>query len=196
MAGVLLADLINVRAGLGVGNLAEIDGFVALGRDRGRGLRHRGTVLGRQTKLKLVLFRPLASLEHLGQAKASLGVNLCRRHVVLIADLAVVAQVGIDMRSTRLGGHVVPPGVEHVERGLGQVAAHTLLGGVELVDKGQARGSHAKRKVIVLVANYGAVKLRSVAADKLDDGSGGLGLVVLALLLKLILVVIGAFFCQ
>ena len=193
---MLLANLVDIRARFVVGNLAKANVRMALGRNRSRGCRHRGTVLGRQTKLKLVLFRPLATLEHLGQAKASLGVNLCRRHVVLIADLAVVAQVGIDMRRGRLGGHVVPPGVEHVERGLGQVAAHTLLGGVELVDKGQARGSHAKRKVIVLVANYGAVKLRSVAADKLDDGSGGLGLVVLALLLKLILVVIGAFFCQ
>ena len=100
------------------------------------------------------------------------------------------------MRSTRLGGHVVPHGVENVGRGTGLVAAHAVLGSVELVDKGQARGPHAKRKVAVLVGNNSAVKLRSVAADKLDDGSGGLGLVVLALLLKLILVVIGAFFCQ
>ena len=100
------------------------------------------------------------------------------------------------MRSTRLGGHIVPPGVEHVERGTGLVAAHAVLGSVELVDKGQACGSHAKHQVAVLIGNYGAVKLRSVAADKLDDGGGGLGLVVLALLLKLILVVIGAFFCQ
>ena len=97
------------------------------------------------------------------------------------------------MRRGRLGGHVVPLGVENVSRGTSAVA---LLGGMELVDKGQTRGSHAKRKVVVLVVNYGAVKLRSVAADKLDDGDGGLGLAVFALFLKLILVVIGAGSCQ
>ena len=100
------------------------------------------------------------------------------------------------MRRSRLGGHVVPLGVENVGRGTSAVAAHAALGGVELVDKGQTRGSHAKRKVAVLVGNNSTVKLGSVAADKLDDGSGGLGLAVLALLLKLILVVIGAGICQ
>ena len=97
------------------------------------------------------------------------------------------------MRRGRLGGHVVPLGGENVSRG---TSAVTLLGCMELVDKGQTRGSHAKRQVTVLVANYGAVKLRSVAADKLDDGGGGLGHAVFALLLKLILVVIGAGTCQ
>ena len=100
------------------------------------------------------------------------------------------------MRRGRLGGHVIPLGVENVGCGAGVVAAHALLGGVELIDKGQARGSHAKRQVSVLVGNYSAVKLGSVATDELDDGGGGLGLAVLALLLKLILVVIGAFLCQ
>ena len=202
---VLLADLVDIRARCLVFDRAEVNGRLDLirivighGHSHGlsRGLGHRGVVLGRQLKLKRVLFRPGAALEHLGQAEVGLGVHRRRRHVVPIANLAVVAQVGIDVRRSRLGGHVVPHGVENVGRGTGLVAAHAVLGSVELVDKGQARGSHAKRKVIVLVANYGAVKLRSVAADKLDDGSGGLGLVVLALLLKLILVVIGAFFCQ
>ena len=100
------------------------------------------------------------------------------------------------VRGSRNGGKVIPPGVKHVARGLGQVAAHTLLGGVKLVDKGQACGSHSKHQVTVLIGNNRAVKLRSVAADKLDDGRGGLGLAVLALLLKLILVVIGASICQ
>ena len=40
------------------------------------------------------------------------------------------------MRRGRLGGHVVPLGIENVSRGTSAVAAHTLLGGVELVDKG------------------------------------------------------------
>ena len=194
-----LADLIGVLARLVVGDFAKVNGRLALviqvrlGHSRGRGCGHRGIILGRrgELKLKLVRIRPLATLEHLGQAKARLGIHRCRRHVK--ADLAVVAQVGIDMRRGRLGGHVVPLGVENVSRSTSVVA---LLGGMELVDKGQTRGSHAKRKVVVLVGNKSAVKLRSVAADKLDDGSGGLGLAVLALLLKLILVVIGAFLCQ
>ena len=202
--GVLFADPVDVRARLGVFDRAEVDDSltlvvqIVLGHRRGhrrcRGLGYRGTVLGRQPKLKRVLLRPVAALEHLGQTKASLGVHRCRRHVK--ADLAVVAQVGIDMRRGRLGGHVVPLGVENVGRGTSVVAAHALLGGMEFVDKGQTRGSHAKRKVAVLVGNNSAVKLRSVAADKLDDGRGGLGLAVFALLLKLILVVIGAGFCQ
>ena len=73
---------------------------------------------------------------------------------------------------------------------MGVVAAHALLSGVELIDKGQACGSHSKHQVTVLIGNNRAVELRGVAADKFDDVGGGLGLVVLALLLKLILVVI------
>ena len=200
--GVLFADPVDVRARLGVFDRTEVDDSltlvvqVLLGRSRSRSRRHRGSVLGRQPKLKRVLFRPGAAFEHLGQAKASLGLHRRRRHVVRKADLAVVAQVGIDMRRGRLGGRVVPLGVENVFRGLGVVAAHVILGGVELVDKGQACGSHSKHQVTVLIGNNRAVKLRSVAADKLDDGSGGFGLAVLTLLLKLILVVIGASICQ
>ena len=200
--GVLFTDLVDVRARFGVFDRTEVDGSLALGvqvglaHDRSRSRRHRGAVLGRQAKLKRVSIRPVATLEHLGQTKAGLGVHHCRRHVIRKADLAVVAQVGIDMRRGRLGGHVIPLGVENIGRGTSVVVAHALLGGVELIDKGQARGSHAKRKVAVLVGNNSAVKLRSVAADKLDDGRGGLGLAVFALLLKLILVVIGAGFCQ
>ena len=200
--GVLFTDLVDVRARFGVFDRTEVDGSLALdvqvglAHDRSRSRRHRGAVLGRQTKLKRVSIRPVATLEHLGQTKAGLGVHHCRRHVIRKADLTVVAQVGIDMRRGRLGGHVIPLGVENVGRGIGFVAAHALLGGVELIDKGQACGSHSKHQVTVLIGNNRAVKLGSVATDELDDGSGGLGLVVLALLLKLILVVIGAGICQ
>ena len=207
--GVLFADPVDVRARLGVFDRAEVDDSLTLvvqivlghrrGHGRCRGLGYRGTVLGRQPKLKRVLLRPVATLEHLGQAKAGLGIlgiHRYRRHVVLIADLAVVAQIGVDMRRGRLGGYVVPLGIEYVGRGIGFVAAHALLGGVELIDKGQACGSHSKHQVTVLIGSNRAVELRGVVTDELDDGSGGLGLVVLALLLKLILVVIGAGICQ
>ena len=197
---VLLADLVDIRARCLVFDRAEVNGRLDLirivighGHSHGlsRGLGHRGVVLGRQLKLKRVLFRPGAALEHLGQAEVGLGVHRRRRHVVLIADLAVVAQVGIDMRRGRLGGRVVPLGIENIGGGMGVVAAHAILGGVELVDKCQARGSDAKRQVAALiVANNSAVELRSVAALECDDIDRGLGLAVLALLLKLILVVI------
>ena len=196
---VLLADLVDIRSRCLVFDRAEVNGRLDLirivighGHSHGisRGLGHRGVVLGRQLKLKRVLFRPGAALEHLGQAEVGLGVHRRRRHVILVADLAVVAQVGIDMRRGRLGGCVVPLGIEHVGGGTGVVAAHALLGGVELVNKCQARSSDTKHQVTVLIGNNRAIGLRSVAADKLDDGGGGLGLAVLALLLKLILVVI------
>ena len=197
---VLLADLVDIRSRCGVFDRTEVNGRLALviqivlghGRKHGRsrGLGHRGVALGRQPKLKLVLLRPVAAHEHLGQAKARLGIHRCRRHIVLIADPAVVAQVGVDMRRGRLGGHVVPLGIENVGGGMGVVAAHALLSGVELIDKGQACGSHSKHQVTVLIGNNRAVELRGVAADKLDDVGGGLGLVVFALLLELILVVI------
>ena len=139
--GVLFADLVDIRARTGVFDRAEVNGSLALvlivlGHGRSRGLGHRGVILGRQLKLKRVPFRPGAAFEHLGQAKASLGLHRRRRHVVRKANLAVVAQVGIDVRRGRLGGRVVPLGVENVFRGLGVVAAHVILGGVELVDKG------------------------------------------------------------
>ena len=141
-AALDLADLIGVLARLVAGDLAEVDSCLAIvvqvviGHGRGRVCGHRGVILRRcgEFKLKLVRIRPAAALEHLGQAKAGLGIHRCRRHVK--ADLAVVAQVGIDMRRGRLGGHVVPLGVKNVGRGTSVVAAHTLLGGVELVDKG------------------------------------------------------------
>ena len=59
--------------------------------DRSRGSGHRSVVIGRrgELKLKLIGIRPAAALEHLGQAKAGLGIHRCRRHVK--ADLAVVA---------------------------------------------------------------------------------------------------------
>ena len=141
-AALDLADLIGVLARLVAGDLAEVDSCLAIvvqvviGHGRGRVCGHRGVILRRcgEFKLKLVRIRPAAALEHLGQAKAGLGIHRCRRNVK--ADLAVVAQVGIDMRRGRLGGHVVPLGVKNVGRGTSVVAAHTLLGGVELVDKG------------------------------------------------------------
>ena len=109
---VLLADLVDIRARCLVFDRAEVNGRLALirivighGHSHGlsRGLGHRGVVLGRQLKLKRVLFRPGAALEHLGQAEVGLGVHRRRRHVVLIADLAVVAQVRINLRCALLG---------------------------------------------------------------------------------------------
>ena len=100
---VLLADLVDIRAGLGVGDLTEVNSRVAHGRSRSRSRRHRGVVLGRQPKLKRVLIRPFATLEHLGQTKAGLGIHRRRRHVVRKADLAVVAQVRINLRCALLG---------------------------------------------------------------------------------------------
>ena len=110
--GVLFADLVDIRARCLVFDRAEVNGLLALirivighGHSHGlsRGLGHRGVVLGRQLKLKRVLFRPGAALEHLGQAEVGLGVHRRRRHVVLIADLAVVAQVRINLRCALLG---------------------------------------------------------------------------------------------
>ena len=109
---VLLADLVDIRARCLVFDRAEVNGRLALirivighGHSHGlsRGLGHRGVVLGRQLKLKRVLFRPGAALEHLGQAEVGPGVHRRRRHVVLIADLAVVAQVRINLRCALLG---------------------------------------------------------------------------------------------
>ena len=103
LTSVLLADLVDIRAGLGVGDLTEVNSRVAHGRSRSRSRRHRGVVLGRQPKLKRVLIRPFATLEHLGQTKAGLGIHRRRRHVVRKADLAVVAQVRINLRCALLG---------------------------------------------------------------------------------------------
>ena len=167
MAGVLLADLINVRAGLGVGNLAEIDGFVALGRDRGRGLRHRGVVLGSQAKFKLVLIRPLASIEHLGQAKVG-SRQLCRRGIERKVNLAVIAQVDIDLRRTGNNLRVVPLGIDHVVRGARRVSAHAIFGGMELIDKSKTRGAGPNRPVVAILYQSAvkAFKLASLNRDR------------------------------
>ena len=182
-----LADLIGVLTRLVVGDLAEVDSRVVPGHSRVRGRRHRSVILGRrgELKLKLIGSRPIAALEHLGQAKVGLGIHRCRRHIK--ADLAVVAQVNVNLR-----GVVVPLGVEHVIRGTGAVAAHTLLGGVEFVNKGKACGSLLERQVSARVAHEGVLRARGVFAGKLDNGSTGFGLSVRARCLKLILVVIGA----
>ena len=156
--------------------------------DRGRGCGHRGVILGRrgELKLKLVRIRPIATLKHLGQAKARLGIHRCRRHIK--ADLAVIAQVNVNLR-----GVVVPLGVEHVGRGAGGVVtAHTLLGGMQFVNKGQARGSLAKRQVSVRVAHEGVLRARGVSAFKLDNSGTGFGLTACTQRLELILVVIDA----
>ena len=182
-----LADLIGVLARLVVGDLAETDGRIALAHGRSRGRRHRGVVPGhrREFKLKLIGIRPVAALKHLGQAKVGLGIHRCRRQ--LIANLAVIAQVNVNLR-----GVVVPLGVEHVIRGTGAVAAHTHLGGVEFVNKGKACGSLAKRQVSARVAHEGVLRARGVFAGKLDNSRTGFNLVAFARYLKLILVVIGA----
>ena len=193
-ASVLLADLIGVLARLGISNLAKVNGRLALveigiGHSYGRRLGHRGVALGRQLKLKRILLRPLATLEYLGQAKVGLGIHRRRRHVVRKADLAVVAQVRIDLRCASLGGRVVPLGTEHVGSGFGQVVA---LVGMKLVNKGQACGSLAKRQVSAPVVNHAARKLRSMFAGKLDNGGAVVELAVGVRYLKLILVVIKA----
>ena len=193
-----LADLIGVLARLVVGDLAEVNGSLALfaqiviGHGHGRGRGHRSIVLGRrgEFKLKLVRIRPLATLEHLGQAKAGLGIHRCRRHVK--ADLTVVAQVNVNLCGVRLGRHVVPLGVEHIGRGAGGVTAHALLGGVQLVNKGKTCGSLAKRQVSARIGHDSALKARGASAGKLDNSSAGFGLTVCALCLKLVLVVIDA----
>ncbi len=192
-----LADLIGVLARLVVGDLAEIDDCMALiiqivlGHGHSRGLGHRGATLGRRGELKrkLVRSRPVTAFEHLGQAKGGLGVHRCRRHVVLIANLAVVAQVGIDVRCARLGGRVVPLGIEHVGRGFGQVAA---LVGMELVNKGQACGPLAKRQVSAPVVDHAVRKLRGMSTSKFDDGGAVVELAAAIRHLKLILIVIKA----
>ena len=188
-----LADLIGVLARLVEGDLAEVNGSLALAvrvgfvHGRVRGCRHRSVILGRrgELKLKLIRIRPVAALEHLGQAKVGLGIHRCRRYIK--ADLAVIAQVNVNLR-----GVVVPLGVEHVIRGTGAVAAHTLLGGVEFVNKGKACGSLLKRQVSARVAHEGGLRARGVSAGKLDNGSTGFRLSACAQRLKLILVVIGA----
>ena len=182
-----LADLIGVLTRLVVGDLAEVDSRVVPGHSRVRGRRHRSVILGRrgELKLKLIGSRPIAALEHLGQAKVGLGIHRCRRYIK--ADLAVVAQVNVNLR-----GVVVPLGVEHVIRGTGAVAAHTLLGGVEFVNKGKACGSLLERQVSARVAHEGVLRARGVFAGKLDNGSTGFNLAAFARYLKLILVVIGA----
>ena len=194
--GVLFADLVDIRAGLFVFDRAKVDGSLALvvqvhGRSHGRGRGHgnRGVALGRQLKLKLIGIRPAAAHEYLGQAKVGLGIHRRRRHVVRKADLAVVAQVRIDLRCARLGGRVVPLGIEHVGSGFGQVVA---LVGMKLVNKGQACGSLAKRQVSAPVVNHAARKLRSMFAGKLDNGGAVVELAVGVRYLKLILVVIKA----
>ena len=94
--------------------------------------------------------------------------------------------------NVNLRGVVVPLGVEHVIRGTGAVAAHTLLGGVEFVNKGKACGSLLKRQVSARVAHEGVLRARGVFAGKLDNSSRGFNLAAFARYLKLILVVIGA----
>ena len=138
--GMLLADPVDIRAGLVIGDLTEADSRMALGRDRGRELGHRGIVLGRQAKLKLVLIRPTTPLEHLGQAKVG-SCQRCRLGIERKVDLAVIAQINIDLRRAGDNLRVVPLGIDHVARGVRRVSAHTLLGGVELIDKGEARGT-------------------------------------------------------
>ena len=61
---------------------------------------------------------------------------------------------------------------------------------MELINKGQACGSLAKRQVSTRVAHDGALKVRSVFTGKLNNSSTGFGLSVCAQRLKLILVVI------
>ena len=194
-----LADLISVLARLVVGDLAEVDGSLALavrvgpvhGRVRGR--RHRSVVLRRrgELKLKLIGIRPVAALEHLGQTKVSLGIHRCRLGCKAKDNLAVVAQVRMHVRGSRNGGKVIPPGVKHVARGLGLVAVrlHIVLGGIQLVDIGQARGSLIKGPIAVIF-DQSAVVAGDLVPLKLHNGIVVLRLAVCAHRHKLVLVVI------
>ena len=175
--GVLLADLVDIRARLGVFDRTEVNGRLALvnqivlghghSHGRSRGLGHRGVVLGRQPKLKRVLFRPFATLEHLGQAKVG-SRQRCRRGIERKVDLAVIAQINIDLRRTRNNLRVVPLGIDHVACGVRRVSAHTLLGGVELIDKGEARGASLNRPVIAILyqSAFKAFELVSLNRDR------------------------------
>ena len=167
-SGMLLANLVDIRARLVIGNLAKANVRMALGRNRSRGFGHRGVVLGRQVKLKLVLVRPIAALEHLGQAKAGLGIHRCWRHIKRKANLAVVAQINIDLRRAGNNLRVVPLGIDYVECSVRRVSAHTLLGGVELIDKGEARGASLNRPVIVILyqSAFKAFELASLNRDR------------------------------
>ena len=165
--GMLLANLVGIRARLVIGNLAEANARMALCCNRNLGLRHRGVALGRQAKLKLVLIRPVASLEHLDQAKVG-SCQRCRLGIERKVNLAVIAQVDIDLRRTRNNLRVVPLGIDHVACGVRRVSAHTLLGGVELIDKGEARGASLNRPVIAILyqSAFKAFKLASLNRDR------------------------------
>ena len=193
-----LADLIGVLARLGISNLAKVNGCLALveigiGHSYGRGCGHRCVILGRrgELKLKLVRIRPAAALEHLGQAKAGLGIHRCRLGCKAKDNLAVVAQVRMHVRGSRNGGKVIPPGVKHVACGLGLVAVrlHIVLGGMQLVDIGQARGSLIKGPIAVIF-DQSAVVAGDLVPLKLHNGIVVLRLAVCAHRHKLVLVVI------
>ena len=165
--GMILTNLVDIRARLVIGNLAKANVRMALGCKRSRGPGHRGVVLGRQAKLKLVLIRPVAALEHLGQAKVG-SCQRCRRGIERKANLAVIAQVDIDLRRTRNNLRVVPLGIDHVACGVRRVSAHTLLGGVKLVDKGEARGASLNRPVIAILyqSTFKVFELASLNRDR------------------------------
>ena len=193
-----LADLIGVLARLGISNLAKVNGCLALveigiGHSYGRGVGHRGIVVGRRGELKLkrIRIRPLAALEHLGQTKVSLGIHRCRLGCKAKDNLAVVAQVRMHVRGSRNGGKVIPPGVKHVARGLGLVTIHLhiVLGGMQLVDIGQARGSLIKGPIAVIF-DQSAVVAGDLVPLKLHNGIVVLRLAVCAHRHKLVLVVI------
>ena len=177
---LLFADLVDVRARLGVFDRAEVDGSLALVVQIGLGhksavaeSRHRGTcsrTSGPNSNASaFVQSRPSSTLV---RPKLQPWYPPLPASVALKANLAVVAQVGIDMRRGRLGGHVVPLGVKNVGRGTSVVAALPLS---LVVWSSSIKARRAvptlNDKVAVLVGNNSAVKLGSVAADKLDDGS-------------------------
>ena len=165
--GMLLANLVDIRARLVIGNLAEANARMALCCNRNLGLRHRGVALGRQAKLKLVLIRPVASLEHLDQAKVG-SCQRCRLGVERKVNLAVIAQIDIDLRRAGNNLRVVPLGIDYVACGVSRVSANTFLGGVELIDKGEARGTSLNRPVIDVLyqSAFKAFELASLNRDR------------------------------
>ena len=165
--GMLLANLVDIRARLVIGNLAEANARMALCCNRNLGLRHRGVALGRQAKLKLVLIRPVASLEHLDQAKVG-SCQRCRLGIERKVNLAVIAQIDIDLRRAGNNLRVVPLGIDYVACGVSRVSANTFLGGVELIDKGEARGTSLNRPVIDVLyqSAFKAFELASLNRDR------------------------------
>ena len=197
-------DVIDIGAGLGVGDGAEVDGggvlFVRIGLGYGDArLRHSLAVrvagLEACLERELVGIVPLAAFEHLGQTEARLGVELGGGGAKAERDSAVVAQVGMDLRCRGNARAVVPFGVEYVACGVGDVAAHSVLLGVELVDEDQACSALGEG-IAFIVGGEGTLKTCDHAAIDGDDFMGVLWSAVAVAHDVLVLVVVRCAACR